>query len=572
MKAVLTYLRSYKFSFVMAIVLMLVELAVELSQPFLMGVIIDQGILQKDMSAVATWGGLLLGLSLVAFAAGIASSFFAANVSQGVGHDLRRDMYEKIQAFSPIHFQSFPTSSLITRLTNDVTQVQGFLFMGMRIMLRAPLFIIGGMIMAFVVHAQLAGILLMAVPFLFILMFWIMTKGVRLFQKVQKRLDGVNRVIRENLVNMRLVKAYDRGEYERQGFLNVNIPLMKSNKTALRLMETTMPIVMFGMNVALVALLWFGALELRTNGAQEGELVSVLNYGTRMMFSFSVFTFLIMMFSRGRASATRITEVLHQESTSEVWKDTSPQKDISGSITFESVSFSYPSSQVPALHDVSFNIGAGEMVGILGETGSGKSSLTQLIPRLYEPTSGTIYIDGQDSSEINIKALRKQVGFVPQEAHLFTGTIRENIAWGKDDATNEEIQRAAEEANIHRFIESLAEGYDTQIGQKGVNLSGGQKQRLSIARALVKKPSVLVLDDSTSALDANTEADILRTLQELKCTVFIIAQKISSVKEADHIIVLRQGSIVDQGNHNALLQNSKMYQRIYESQVQKGVV
>ncbi len=572
MKAVLTYIRSYKFSFIMAIFLMLVELAVELSQPFLMGIIIDQGILQKDMRAVATWGGLLLGLSLLAFAAGIASSFFAANVSQGIGHDLRRDMYERIQAFSPIHFQSFPTSSLITRLTNDVQQIQGFLFMGMRIMLRAPLFIIGGMIMAFVVHAQLAGILLMAVPFLFVLMFWIMTKGVRLFQKVQKRLDGVNRVIRENLVNMRLVKAYDRGEYERQGFLNVNTPLMKSNKTALRLMETTMPIVMFGMNVALVALLWFGSFELHTNGAQEGELVSVLNYGTRIMFSFSVFTFLIMMFSRGKASATRIAEVLHQKSTSEVWKDASPQQNIAGDTTFDCVSFSYPSSEIPALHDISFSVRAGETVGILGETGSGKSSLTQLIPRLYEPTSGTIYIDGNDTGKINVKALRKQVGFVPQEAHLFTGTIRENIAWGKDEATDEEIQQAAREANIHGFIETLSEGYDTQIGQKGVNLSGGQKQRLSIARALVKKPSVLVLDDSTSALDANTEADILQALKQLQCTVFIIAQKISSVKEADHILILSQGSIIDQGNHDSLLQESAMYQRIYESQVQKGVV
>lgn len=556
----------------MAIFLMLVELGVELSQPFLMGVIIDQGILQKDMGAVTLWGGLLLGLSLVAFVAGIASSFFAANASQGIGHDLRRDMFEKIQAFSPVHFQSFPTSSLITRLTNDVTQIQGFLFMGMRIMLRAPLFIIGGMIMAFVVHAKLAGILLMAVPFLFILMFWIMTIGVRLFQKVQKRLDGVNRVIRENLVNMRLVKAYERGEHERQGFLEVNIPLMKTNKKALRLMESTMPMVMFGMNAALVALLWFGSVELQTGGANEGELVSVLNYGTRIMFSFSVFTFLIMMFSRGRASATRITEVLHEDSTSQVWKDTSPTREIVGAVHFDSVSFSYPSSEIPALHNVSFSVNAGQTVGILGETGSGKSSLTQLIPRLYEPSTGKIYIDHHDSNELNVQSLREQVGYVPQEAHLFTGTIRENIAWGKGNASEDDIQQAAKEANIHHFIKGLAEGYETQIGQKGVNLSGGQKQRLSIARALVKKPSILILDDSTSALDANTEADILETLEKLRCTVFIIAQKISSVKEADHILVLHQGSIVDEGNHDQLIKESQMYQRIYESQVQKGVV
>lgn len=572
MKHVLTYVRSYKVSTFIALLLMMVELIVELAQPLLMGIIIDRGIIEKDLSVVAGWGSVLLGLSLLAFASGITSSFFAANVSQGVGHDLRRDIFEKIQAFSPINFKSLPTSSLITRVTNDVSAIQGFIFMSLRIMLRAPLFILFGMGMAFYIHPPLAVILLIAVPVLFIIMMIFMTKGVRLFRSVQKKLDSVNQVIRENLVNMRLVKALNRGTYEEEQFLKANTPLMSANKKVLRLMEVIMPVIMFGMNASFIIILWVGSIQYSAGGAQAGELVAVLNYGTKIMFSFSVFSFLIIVFSRGRASATRISDVLKMETIQDEVALHKDEEPIKGQISYQGVSFYYPDQLDPALENVSFSIKEGETVGVLGETGSGKSSLIQLIPKLYTPSKGKVLIDDVDVNERDVQALRRQIGYVPQEAHLFSGTIKENIGWGNEDATEEEIIQAARDAEIDAFIHTLPDGYDTELGQKGVNLSGGQKQRLSIARALVKKPSILILDDSTSALDAHTEAKLLTTLKSLHCTVLIIAQKISSVREADQILLLKEGSIIAEGSHEELLANSSYYQMINNSQVEKGVV
>lgn len=566
MKFLLKYFNPYKLAMGIALFFTILELAVELYQPVVMQIIIDEGIIAGNLNVVYGWGGLLLGLSLIAFIGGIINSFYASKASQGIGYDIRKGLFHKIQEFAFHQFQKFPTSSLITRLTNDITQIQNFIFMGLRIGLRAPLFILGGVIMAYTVNVKLANILLLSIPILLLITLWILHKGVNLFQEVQRKLDSVNRVIRENLMAMRLVKAYAREDYEEERFVKVNTSLVDDNKKALRLMELTMPILTFGMNAAMLVVLWVGYRELNLGAAQAGEIVAVINYATRIMFSFTVFSFLMMSYSRSKASTSRIVDVLKEE-TDELQHKSNEFQKIKGEIAFEHVSFRYKEDYV--LRDLSFSIKAGEMVGILGETGSGKSSLFQLIPRLYEATEGKIYIDGERIDLLHLDSLRNQIGLVPQEAHLFTGTVKENLQWGKNNASLEEIIQAAKEAEIHDFIMSLPEQYETKIGQKGVNFSGGQKQRLSIARALVRKPSILLLDDSTSALDARTESRILETLRKQACTVLLIAQKISSVKEADSILLMQDGKLIANGDHATLLEDSSYYQKIYRSQAEE---
>ncbi|GGD01862.1 ABC transporter ATP-binding protein [Pontibacillus salipaludis] len=571
MRIIYSYIKIYKGSAVIALLLMLLELVVELLQPLIMGIIIDRGVLKQDLSAVAGWGGLLLGLSLLAFTAGITNSFFAANVSQGVARDMREAMFKRIQYFTPAQLQKFSLSTLLTRMTSDVTQLQSLLFMAMRIMLRAPLFILFGLVMAILVEPSLATVLLLAVPLLLGCMVLVMVKGVKRFRSVQTNLDQVNHRLRENLFNMRLVKAYDRGDFEQKQFEEANGPLQEANTKALRLMEVTMPMIMFGMNMSLIAILWLGSYQLNGGEAQPGEVVSVLNYGMRIMFSFGVFSFLIMLFSRGRASISRIVSILEEKPRNDGHPNSSTYQ--SGAVTFDHVSFSYPTrSEYPALEDVSFTVPQGKMFGILGETGSGKTTLAQLIPRLYQPQKGTISFGGVDSQDIRVEDLRDKIGVVPQEAHLFSGTIRENLLWGNKEGTEEELIHSTKDAGIYEFIKELPHGFETKIGQKGVNFSGGQKQRICIARALMKQPDILVLDDSTSALDAKTESDILNKLTDLPYTVFIIAQKISSVKEADQLLLLHEGKIEGVGNHKELLANNEFYQTLYQSQQKKGEV
>lgn len=572
MKNLFRYIFPYKYATVIALVLTGFELVVELIQPILMAKIIDEGIINGDMRPVYLWGGILLLLSFIAFVAGIVNSFYSSQVGQGVGHDLRRDLFGKIQQFSFKDFQEIPTSSLITRLTNDVTQIQNFLFMSLRIALRAPLFILGGMMMAFTVNVKLATILLISVPLLLVIVLTLIRKGVSLFQLVQKKLDQVNSIIQENLIGIQLIKAYTRSTHEQGRFDKVNKLLREDNKKALQIMEMTMPILMFGMNVAMVIILWFGSIQLDTGGAQAGEIVAVLNYGTKIMFAFTVFSFVMMNYSRAKASSSRLVEILQQDTDTERLGTSSTGTTIKGRVEFRHVSFQYPQSLAPTLKDISFQAGVGERIGILGETGSGKTSLFQLIPRLFEPTEGSITIDDKEITKFEKEDLRKQIGMVPQEAHLFTGTLKENIGWGKEHATLEEIVEAAKKAEIHEFIMTLPNQYETMVGQRGVNLSGGQKQRISIARALVRQPSILLLDDSTSALDAKTEAKILTSIEEQACTTFIIAQKISSVMEADRILLLEEGRIVASGTHEQLLKDSDSYRRIYMSQMQKEMV
>jgi len=565
---VLSLLKPYRIPMLIAIVLMLVELGVELWQPLLMAQIIDKGIVQNDLQTVLEIGALMLGLSLLAFGAGIANSFFAAYASQNFGFDIRKNLYEKVQAFSFSNFNRYPTSSLITRMTNDVNQLQMTLFMSLRIALRAPLLVIGGIVLALSVNVKLALGFILVIPPLVLFLIWIMKKSTRLFKIVQEKLDKVNMVMRENLTGIRLIRAFSRGKHESKRFKQSNQDLRQRTVFALRVTETAIPVLLFFMNMTVLAVLWFGNLDIHNGNVTVGEVVAVVNYTARITQAFSMFSWIIMVFSRAIASTDRIEEVLVTESDLQDGNGKLETADLAGGkIEFKQVSFRYPGTQTDVLKDVNFCANPGETVALLGATGSGKSSLFQLIPRLYDPTKGKIEIDSVDVSSLEFDHLRKQIGYVPQEALLFTGTLKENLAWGKEDATFDEMLKATKDAQILETIEKLPHKFETMLGQKGVNLSGGQKQRLSIARALIKMPRILLLDDSTSALDLKTEAKLLQAIKPYKCTTLIITQKISTAKEADTILLLEDGEIIAAGKHDDLLNDSKLYQDIYQSQL-----
>ncbi|APO44126.1 ABC transporter ATP-binding protein [Paenibacillus xylanexedens] len=590
----LYYLKKYRVAAIAALVMMLIELAVELAQPYLISKIIDNGIQQGDLSVVWLWGGVLVASAVVAFAAGIASSFFASHASLGFGYDLREKLYEKVQTFSYAVFNRFATSSLITRLTGDVTQVQDTVFMSLRFMTRVPLVVIGSMIMALIVNPRLGLLLVVMVPVLLIVVVWMIKKAALLFRNVQRRLDAVNGVIQENLTGIRLIRVFVRMGHEIERFAGFSGKLMKGTISALRLTETTMPFMLLMMNVCIIAVLWFGRVDIASGNATVGEVVAVINYLLRTIGAMSALSWILVTFSRASASAQRLNEVFNTEDTSETEQTKSlstsapsagsmkssnfpqsvypakKQRVVQGAVEFRSVGFSYPNSEITVLDNITFTAKAGERIAIMGATGSGKSSLVQLIPRLYTEDQGKVRIDGADASELDLSMLRGAIGYVPQEVVLFTGSIRENIAWGQEDATLEEIVEAAKRAQIHETIENLPNGYDTLLGQRGVNLSGGQKQRLSIARALVRRPRILILDDSTSALDVATEGRLLDALEELSCTTFIITQKISSTTSADLILLLDDGQLIGQGKHEDLMESSELYRRIHESQYGEG--
>lgn len=568
MGMVFSILKKYRVAAIAALVMMLIELTVELIQPLLISKIIDDGIQKGDLPVVWMWGGVLLGSAGIAFIAGIASSFFAAHTSQGLGYDLRDKLYDKVQSFSYSLFNRFATSSLITRLTGDVTQIQETVFMALRFMTRVPLLVTGSIIMALVVNVKLGVLLVLTVPALFIFIAWMMRRAADAFRSVQQKLDAVNGVIQENLTGIRLIRVFVRMGHEIHRFARTSGELMSTTVSTLRLTEITMPFILLVMNAGIMAVLWFGRSDIAAGSASVGEVVAVINYSLRCIGAMSALSWIVVAFSRGRASAQRAQEVLQTEDREADQKNgqRSAKKRIEGDVEFEQVSFSYPGSDIDVLTDISFRARAGERIAIMGATGSGKSSLVQLIPRLYEPDKGTVKVDGMDVGSIWADDLRGSIGYVPQEVLLFSGTVRENIAWGREGATLEEIQEAARRAQIHDTIERLPSGYDTMLGQRGVNLSGGQKQRLSIARALVRKPAILILDDSTSALDVRTEAALLDALKDLSCTTFIITQKISSTTSADLILLLDDGRLIGKGNHEALMESSPLYRRIYESQ------
>lgn len=550
-----------------ALFFMLVELSVELVQPLLIATIIDEGILAQDQENIIFWGSIMLGISVLALLAGVINTFIASHTVQSYGYDIRQALFKRIQSFSMATFLKFPSASLITRLTTDVTITQNLFFMGLRIMLRAPLVVLGSIVMSFVVQPYLALFLVIGAPFLLGFLYWMSRKGMRLFGKVQKSVDHVTRNIQENLQAVRLIKAYLRGSFESTRFAGVTDTLKMDNVKAFRVMELILPVLLFVMNISLLAVLWFGAKEIQTDKVQVGELVAIVNYALRMTGAFSMFSFIIIFFSRAKASSERMEEVLLVEEGIEEL-ETTVSDNISGlgEIEFRQVSFHYPTTDEPILKNVTFKVEPGSKLAIMGATGSGKSTLINLIPRFFDVTSGEIKINGVDVKEWPIKELRQVIGLVPQQSILFTGSIEENLGWGDATASEELLKEAAKQAQIHHSIEQFPDQYDTRVGQKGVNLSGGQKQRLSIARALVRKPEILLLDDSTSALDVSTENALWEALEDEHATMLVITQKIRTAKGADRILLLEEGSVSAYGTHDELMESSSLYREIAESQ------
>ena len=572
MKTVFSYVKPYKWPIAIALFLMLIELSVELIQPLIIAKIIDDGIMKEDVSVIWTWGGVMMLMAIIAFLSGATNSFFASHASQSFGFDVRTALFKQVQQFTVATFTKFPTAGLITRLTSDVTMVQNVLFMSLRIMLRAPLLVIGSVIMAFIVNAYLAIFLVIGAPFLIFFLYFMVKKGVSYFALVQVRLDRVNRVLQENLQAVRLVKAYLRGQFESSRFEKVSNLLKMDTVKALRVMEIILPLLLLVMNISLLAVLWFGASEIKSNNAQIGELVAIVNYALRMTGAFSMFSFIIMAIARANASAARMEEALLVNKGLERDEETGKMLGAAeGEISFHNVTFSYPNSPEPVLKNISFDVKSGEKLAIMGATGAGKSTLLQLIPRFFEASAGSVKVDGKDVRKWSLDQLRQAIGLVPQQSLLFTGSIYQNLAWGKIEASTEELQHAAKQAQIHTSIEQFAKGYDTRVGQKGVNLSGGQKQRLSIARALVRKPEILLLDDSTSALDVKTEAALWEALDKEAATMLVVTQKIRTAKGADRVLLLDNGEIAAYGSHEELLQTSDLYRQIAESQQEQEV-
>lgn len=568
MRRLVKYIKPYWLATLLAPLLMILEVAMDLMQPQFMASIIDEGIKSGDLAHIQRVGMWMVVTTLIGLIGGVGCTVFASIASQRFGADVRSDLFSRIQSFSFQRLEQFSTGSLITRLTNDVTQVQNFVQMLLRVLVRAPLLTVGSFIMAFVINSKLALILLFVTPLLFAVLYIVIRKGFPLFSKVQARLDALNTVMQENLAGIRVVKAFVRADYEKERFARTNTDFMEMSLKANLVMATLSPVMFFLLNASIVAALWFGGNLVWSHELQVGELVAFINYVTQVLFSLLMVAMMMMNVSRAKASADRIQEVLGANPG--IINPPSPDasKLQAGRIEFDQVSFAYEGNE-KVLHEISFTVEPGQTVAILGATGAGKTSLVHLIPRLYDVTSGVVRVDGKDVRTFELASLRSRIGFVLQQAVLFSGTIRDNIAYGKPEATMEEIEAAARAAEAHEFIAKLPDGYDTLLGQRGVNLSGGQKQRISIARALLIEPAILILDDSTSAVDLGTESKIQRALKEqmTRSTCLMIAQRITSVQEADRIMVLEEGRIAAAGTHSELMRKSGLYREIYHSQL-----
>jgi len=576
MKFLSKYIKKYWKSFSIAVLFLTFEAISDLMQPTIMAKIIDEGVVNRDIHYVLKMGGLMFVITAFGAVSASIRSVMASIVSQNFGTELRSDLFKKVQALSFKNLDKFDRASLITRLTNDVTQVQVFVNGLMRIFVKAPLLAIGGLVMAVRLNLHLSVVLAVVVPIVALFIVLNLRLGFPLFSKVQQALDRVNSVIREYLSGVRVVKAFNRFDVEIGKFTKANDHFKGQSIAAGRLMATFSPAIMLTVNLGIVVVLWMGGLGVDSGKIQVGHIIAFTNYMTQILFSLMMISMVFNMFVRAKASAGRIDEVFLQEDDITWEKEPLPPSHIEkGRIDFEHVSFSYEGmSGEPILKNINLTLLPGETVGIIGSTGSGKSTLVGLIPRFYDVTGGTIKVDEQDIKLVNPKELREKIAMVPQKNILFTGSVADNIRWGNEHASDAEVEMAATIAGAHDFIAASPEGYQTQIGQGGVNFSGGQKQRISIARALVKKPDILILDDSTSAVDVATEAKIKAGLKKYAkgLTCLLIAQRITSIIDADRIVVLDEGEVAGVGSHDELLSHCKVYQEIYRSQMGKEVV
>jgi len=614
-RKLIRFLKPYWRWAVLAPLLMVLEVAMDLMQPRMIQRIVDEGIAQLDMAVVVNTGLLMIGLALIGAIGGVGCTVFSVLASQGFGTDLRSALFRKVQSLSFGNLDKLETGQLITRLTNDVTQVQEVVSMLLRIMVRAPLMLIGSLIMAVITSPRLALLLIVLGPLVLAALAWVINRAYPLFSQVQRQLDDLNTVIQENLAGVRVVKAFVRAKHEIGRFGTVNDSLMAQMIHAARTVAVAMPAVMLALNLGIVGAIWFGGLQVTYGGMQVGQLIAFVNYLMRTLMSLMFVSMLVMRVARAQASAERIQEVLDSEPEVQNKPGALAAFAPQGRVAFENVTFSYDhDGRDPVLKGISFVAEPGQTVAILGATGSGKSSLVHLIPRFYDVTDGRITIDEVDVRDVGKAILRQNIGIALQESILFTGTIRDNIRYGRPDATDEEVIAAAKAAQAHDFISEFPDGYDTVLGQRGVNLSGGQKQRIAIARALLTQPAVLILDDSTSSVDVETESKIQDALEGLMRdrtspsaplrqavvvsqtnhqarplwtspstglrtspstplrTSFVIAQRISTVLTADKILVLDDGQIAAEGTHEELLASSPVYREIYESQLGNGVM
>lgn len=563
------HLKPYGWLVAAVLVLVFFQTLSELYLPTLMSDIVDTGVVKGDTPYIWKIGLFMLLVALGGMACSIGASYFSAKAASGFGKTLRGKVFGHVSNFSLEEFDKIGTASLITRTTNDITQIQQVLIMMLRMMIMAPMMCIGGIIMAVSKDATLSLIFIVIMPVLAAAIFLIARKGIPLFKAIQKKIDKLNLVMREGLTGIRVIRSFNRIEHEKKRFDAANFDLTDTSIKVNKVMAFMMPIMMLVLNVSSVAIIWYGGLRIDAGHMQVGDLMAFLQYAMQIMFSLIMVSMMFVMIPRASASAVRINEVLEMVP---VINDTVTPTSTSGQkgyVEFQNVTFSYPGAEQPAIQDISFSAKPGEVTAIIGGTGSGKSTLISLIPRFYDVEEGSVLVDGVDVRDLPQEELRAKIGFVPQKAVLFTGTIQENIRYGKEDATDEEVWHAAEIAQASDFIAGMEQGYDSVIAQGGTNVSGGQKQRLSIARALVRGAEVYIFDDSFSALDFKTDAKLRAALKEetRESTVIIVAQRVSTVLDADRIIVMNESRIAGIGTHHELMETCDVYREIVYSQL-----
>ena len=564
-------LKPYWLMVVGVLILVFISTMTDLALPDLMSDIVDTGIVQGDVSYILGRGGVMLAVALLGTVCIICSSYLSSRIGIGFSRDLRKKVFEKVESFSLTEVNTVGTASLITRTTNDINQVQQVTIMMMRMMLSAPLMIVGALIMALRKDVGLSTIILVVIPIIVVVIGVIAKFTMPMFEKMQKRIDKLNLVVRENLTGIRVVRVFNKVDFEQKRFNQASSDLSRVATTANRLMGSLMPLMMLILNISIVAVLWFGGIRINEGSFQVGDLMAFIQYLTQVLFSMLMLTMMFVLIPRAQASAVRINEVLEMESPIQNPAN-GAQPSLKGVVEFKNVALGYEGAEEHAISNISFKANPGEITAIIGGTGSGKSTLLNMIPRFYDAAEGEVLVDGVNVREMNQALLRSKIGYVPQKAILFTGTIRDNIRYGKEDATDEEIKHALDIAQATDFVSKMPDGLESPIAQGGTNVSGGQKQRLSIARAIVRKPEIYLFDDSFSALDFKTDAQLRAALkaETKEATVIIVAQRVSTVMDADRILVMDEGRIAGCGTHEELLATNEIYQQIVESQLKQG--